>query len=304
MGQYGNQPDFGTRAEQTVPAGFAQGDLITVTYGLSGGAGESIQQFTSRNLDVTTYNDGVIIPQATTESEWEAFGLASTGCWAYYNYDPANGSIYGKIYNGWAIDNNSGHVTICPDGFALPSYDPLFLNMTDTGYNPILGREMKSKGTIENGSGLWAFSDESSIGTDSFNFTGLPGGRISASGSKEEINMNGIFWSNSINEDGTLNNAFLTYNNSKLYTWNFSDKAEGFSIRLIPDANYVAPIKLNSAALYVGKGGDLIVTVVGNTEPTIFKDVPAGTFFPVIVDYIWERSNDSYTTASNIVALY
>jgi len=75
-------------------------------------------------------------------------------------------------------------------------------------------------------------------------------------------------------------------------------------------------INLGSAALYIGTGGTLICRVVGgnanyadNADPqsgyTIFRNVPAGTFFPVIVDCVWESDGgDTSTTCDNIVALY
>lgn len=71
-------------------------------------------------------------------------------------------------------------------------------------------------------------------------------------------------------------------------------------------------VKLNSAALYIGTGGTLCVTVVGppdtgaaNQNVTVFKNIPNGTFFPVIVDYVWDDNDDGETTTcSNIIALY
>jgi len=69
---------------------------------------------------------------------------------------------------------------------------------------------------------------------------------------------------------------------------------------------------LNSAALYIGTGGDLVVSVVGgdannaNTGITIFKNIPSGTFFPVIVNNVWEAYDTDVlvTTCADIVALY
>ena len=69
---------------------------------------------------------------------------------------------------------------------------------------------------------------------------------------------------------------------------------------------------LNSAALYIGTGGTLCVTVVGPPDigaaghnVTVFKNIPNGTFFPVIVDYVWISDGDAETTTcSEIIALY
>jgi hypothetical protein len=49
--------------------------------------------------------------------------------------------------------------------------------------------------------------------------------------------------------------------------------------------------KLNSAALYVGVGGDLSVIIAGTANPTladavVFKGIVAGSFVPIIVDYV------------------
>ena len=75
-------------------------------------------------------------------------------------------------------------------------------------------------------------------------------------------------------------------------------------------------VNLGSAALYIGTGGTLVCRVVGgnayyvdDTDPqsgyTIFYNIPAGTFFPVIVDCIWASDNaETITTCENIIALY
>ena len=81
-------------------------------------------------------------------------------------------------------------------------------------------------------------------------------------------------------------------------------------------ADPVTAAKLNSAALYIGTGGTLVCRVVGgnarlvdDSDPqsgyTIFNNIPNGTFFPVIVDCIWNNDGGEIsTTCSDIVALY
>ena len=70
---------------------------------------------------------------------------------------------------------------------------------------------------------------------------------------------------------------------------------------------------LNSAALYIGTGGTLVCKVVngdadngtGGSVCTVFKNIPNGTFFPVIVDAVYSDDDGTETTTcSNIVALY
>jgi len=65
---------------------------------------------------------------------------------------------------------------------------------------------------------------------------------------------------------------------------------------------------LKSAALYIGTGGTLIVTVVGDPADSVrfFKNIPNGTFFPVIVSRVWDTwdTTSEVTTCSDIIALY
>ena len=62
---------------------------------------------------------------------------------------------------------------------------------------------------------------------------------------------------------------------------------------------------LGGACLYVGTAGDLQVIISGTLgggqayPPVLFKNVPAGSILPVIVDYVISTS----TTATDFVAL-
>jgi len=74
-------------------------------------------------------------------------------------------------------------------------------------------------------------------------------------------------------------------------------------------------INLSSAALYIGTGGTLVCSVVGgnshyggspqNWDSTVFKNIPDGTFFPVIVNHVFASDyDDTETTCADIVAIY
>jgi len=63
------------------------------------------QQWMENNLDVTNYRNGDPIPYVTDATEWA--GL-TTGAWCYYNNDPANGNLYGKLYNWHAVNDTRG----------------------------------------------------------------------------------------------------------------------------------------------------------------------------------------------------
>ena len=72
------------------------------------------QTWTQSNLNVTHYRNGDVIPQG----DYNQISTATTGAWYYYNNDPANGAIYGKLYNYYAINDPRG---LAPAGFHVPT---------------------------------------------------------------------------------------------------------------------------------------------------------------------------------------
>ena len=81
----------------------------------------------------------------------------------------------------------------------------------------------------------------------------------------------------------------------------FATRAESIT----PTDTISSATKLNSAALYVGSGGDLSVIIAGTANPTladavVFKRIVTGSFIPVIVDYVLAAD----TGASEIIALH
>ena len=80
-----------------------------------------------------------------------------------------------------------------------------------------------------------------------------------------------------------------------------------------PDTGYNTGFFIDPpCALYVGTGGDILVNVVGGDlndnnfggAQTFFKNIPDGTFMPVMVSYVWaDFAGIQRTTASDIVGL-
>jgi len=76
-----------------------------------------------KNLDVDHYLDGKPIPQAKTKEDIEYFRINRIGCYFYYNFDSANYSCMGKIYNYWIINNHFKLIEyeIIPNGWRIAS---------------------------------------------------------------------------------------------------------------------------------------------------------------------------------------
>lgn len=130
------------------------------------------QIWTSTNLDVTTYTDGTPIPQVTDQTAWAAL---KTGAWCYNYNITSNGTIYGKLYNWYAVagihdtDPNTPNKKLTPTGYHIPT-DAEWTTLTNfLGGESIAGGKMKSSGNA-----LWTSPNIDA--TNSSGFTGLPGG--------------------------------------------------------------------------------------------------------------------------------
>ena len=134
------------------------------------------QVWTLNNLDVTTYSDGTVIPEVTDETTWANL---TTGAWCYYNNISANGAIYGKLYNWYAVtgihdtDPNTPNKTLAPVGYHIPSDVEWNDLATFLGGANIAGYKMKTT------SG-WRYNNVGS--TNESGFTGKPGGTRNSSG--------------------------------------------------------------------------------------------------------------------------
>ena len=149
------------------------------------------QIWMSKNLDVSTYRNGETIRHASTKQEWLDAADRSEGAWSYYDHDPKNGAIYGKLYNWFAVSDSRG---LTPAGYHIPS-DTEWTVLTD-----FLGGEAIAEFKMKSTSG-WANGDN---GDNSSGFNGLPGGYWYRYiyGSFYNITESGSFWSFSESDVG------------------------------------------------------------------------------------------------------
>jgi len=199
--------------------------------------------FMKQNLNASKYTDGTPIPQVTDFNQWKNL---TTGAWCYYNNDPANGAIYGKLYNWFAVagihdtaslNDPSLRKQFAPQGWHIPSDAELstlinYLDPIDGVNNPnIAGGKMKEAGTAHWASPNIGASNESG-------FTGLPGGlRDSFTGAFQAIGTIGEWYV----YQPTFSYAFtLGLSNNDSIAYVFGDattegKKIGKSVRCIKD---------------------------------------------------------------------
>jgi uncharacterized protein (TIGR02145 family) len=182
--------DYHVRAYATNSVGTAYGNEITFTTlyinvpgpnitDIDGITYQSITNcgltFTKQNLNVSQYTDGTSIPQVTDHTQWANLTI---GAWCYYNNDPANEAVYGKLYNWYAVAGiyNTASATnpalrkkLVPSGWHVPT-DLEWTQLTDClGGEGVAGGKMKDTGTS-----LWL--NPNTAANNASGFTGLPGG--------------------------------------------------------------------------------------------------------------------------------
>jgi uncharacterized protein (TIGR02145 family) len=182
------------------------------------------QIWMSKNLDVTTYRNGDLIPQVTNGADWRAL---TTGAWCYLNNDPAMGAIYGKLYNWYAVNDPRG---LAPAGWHIPIDFEWTLLSKCLGGDAVAGAAMKETGTTH-----WM---PTNIGaTNSSGFTALPGGYRNIGGVFYRIGTGGgYFWSSTATDyrPGFSWLRALDFSNNINRRTN-NQMQDGYSVRCVKD---------------------------------------------------------------------
>ena len=174
------------------------------------------------NLDIETYRNGDIIPQVTDPTVWAAL---TTGAWCYYIDDPANGAKYGKLYNGYAVNDSRG---LAPQGWHIPT-DAEWTTLSNfLGGDDLAGGKLKEAGTNKS----WISPNTNA--TNESGFSALPGGVRSTSGTFGNVGGYGYWWSATQSNSEAAFFRSLVYVNGKLTGGNGINR-HGFSVRCLRD---------------------------------------------------------------------
>jgi uncharacterized protein (TIGR02145 family) len=179
------------------------------------------QVWMTKNLDVSTFRNGDPIPHAKTDDEWRRAGENKQPAWCYNDNDPANGSMYGKLYNWYAVNDSRG---LAPKGYHIPT-DSEWTALTDyLGGESAAGIKMKSAiGWYDNGNG-----------TNSIGFLGLPGGCRGDRGLGSPIGYEGLWWSSTEDYTSTAWYLHLYYFNGSVHRYVYLKEC-GLSVRCLKD---------------------------------------------------------------------
>ncbi len=184
------------------------------------------QEWMMSNLQVTQYRNGDVIPTNLDAGTWQ--GTTSGGV-ANYDDLSANVSIYGRLYNWYAVNDARG---VCPTGWHVPTDAEWSTLETALGGSVGAGMKMKESGTIAMGNGQWMTGYEPA--TNESGFSAQPGGYRYFSGTYNGQTAWANFWTNTETGPGYAWDRELFYNNSNSNRVAI-DKHTGFSVRCLKD---------------------------------------------------------------------
>lgn len=202
------------------------------------------QCWMKENLKTTNYSNGNPIQNLQANTTW----LSDTaGAYAWNSNNITWKDAYGALYNWYAVSNSQG---LCPEGWHVPDRNDVLQmqNYLTENYDDVdifnLGMNLKScRSTMTPISGncltdehpRW-FSDNAKFGTDSFGFSGLPGG-MRNTGIFMEPGDFGAWWTSSqVNFNSNKAYFYSLLNTSDGFVGNnYNLKNMGYSVRCIMD---------------------------------------------------------------------
>jgi len=179
------------------------------------------QVWMAGNLRVTHFRNGDPIPDVADSSTWS--GL-STGAHCAYDDDESYVSVYGLLYNWYAVDDSR---SMALDGWHVPSYAEWVTLVNYLGGESVAGGKLKQTGTTHWGSPNAGATNESG-------FSALPGGKRNYLGTSHGMGYYAFFWTSSKNPPGGAFSQNLAFHGPEITLTAYGERA-GYSVRCVKD---------------------------------------------------------------------
>ncbi len=239
-------PDLKVKHEKEIVADFDGNTYSLVSIG--------DQVWMKENLNVSHFLNGDPILHVTGNYEWFEAGENGVPAWRYPNDDPALGEKYGKLYNGFALNDPRG---LAPEGWKVPDnndWEKLFVSIGggDAEASERVGSirkpgESEEKevmlGYIWKDIGKLLKSDlKETKETGSFAFMGKMGGKVDRYGNFYGTGETGYWWIYPDNNEYIFMSEPIRNDFGRISLFSERDavmigsavyKQQGFSVRLI-----------------------------------------------------------------------
>jgi uncharacterized protein (TIGR02145 family) len=176
------------------------------------------QVWMAENLKTTQLNDGSDIELAENATEWG--NLTSVGyCWYSNNISYKN--VYGALYNWYAVSSGK----LCPVGWRVSTNDDWeILTNYLGGYSPA-GGKLKETGTAH-------WNSPNTGATNEYDFTALPGGWRTNTGTFQYIRSIGYWWTSTIGSPPDVYYRHIQNDNDKVFMY-YKNEKYGMSVRCV-----------------------------------------------------------------------
>jgi uncharacterized protein (TIGR02145 family) len=182
-------------------------------------------QWMVENLNEEKFRNGDKIPEAKTREEWLTYAEKKQAAWCYHEENPNNEKGFGKIYNGYALDDQRG---LAPKGWRIPTESEWNFLIQIHGGEETAGKNMKSStGWIDDEEG------NNGNGTNELEFNALAGGYRDFRGLFRPIGEYTSFWVIGKKDDDNYGNRINLYNSLIEAEIEPGQKASGFYVRCI-----------------------------------------------------------------------
>lgn len=177
------------------------------------------QEWLDMNLNVTHYRNGDPVTAGLDVDP-------GVGGWMNYNNSEANGLIYGKLYNSYAVHDSRG---LAPAGWRVATKDDFEILIEYLGGNDYAGGKLKQ-------AGLQYWAEPNVDGSDEYGFRALPGGYSGPGGAGSYLGNYASFWTSTKIGPGTDEtfNYWVYYNNATIQRDSDFGRS-GFSVRCVRD---------------------------------------------------------------------
>lgn len=179
------------------------------------------QIWMQQNLSVDTFQNGDPIDMARNADEWSRCGDEKRACWCYYDFNPANGEKYGKLYNWYAVNDKR---KLAPKDWKIPAIEDWNVLLDFAGGAALAGSQLKCTTEWTTNIGL----------KNPYQFTAVPGGFINGFGTCYESGVYAYWWSSTEDNELLARSIDLYDAESRAYI-SRSMKKEGLSVRCIKE---------------------------------------------------------------------
>lgn len=176
------------------------------------------QKWTSKNLSVTTFRNGSVIPQVQDADDWIVMGLYREAAWCYYQTPNGIDSSCGKLYNWYAVNDVRG---LAPKGWHVATKEEW----------ETLTKSIKGKGAATK---MKSASGWKTGGTNTSGFSAMAGGNRNYSNGRFFDLGAGAFWwtANDLGSGKASSIAILELDEEVTLTRD-DNKSAGLSVRCV-----------------------------------------------------------------------